>query len=225
MSGMPPLHEAAPRRDAAPSPAPARLRRPGWRDPRLAVGLLLVAAGTLGGARLLASADDSVAVWATTGSVRAGDPVGEADLVPSRVALADGATESTYLSASAVPGGVFTRDLGAGEIVPAGAVGAAPRDDGADLSLLVEDGDAPFDLAAGDVVDVWAVRTDGAGGPTRRAGPLLESVRVSSVRSGGALATPGRQVVVAVDERDGDLGDVIGALADGRPVLVRVGGS
>ena len=55
-------------RDTAPSlSVPAtRVRRPGWRDPRLAVGLVLVAAATVAGARLLATSDDTVAVWVTT---------------------------------------------------------------------------------------------------------------------------------------------------------------
>ena len=46
----------------------ARLRcarhPPGWRDPRLWIGIAIVAVSVVAGARLLAAADDSVTVWA-----------------------------------------------------------------------------------------------------------------------------------------------------------------
>ncbi len=191
----------------------------------MAVGLVLVAVATVVGARLLGAADDTVTVWATADRVRAGEPVREATLVPSRVSLADGAAESTYLPAGEVPAAVFTRDLAAGEIVPVGAVGAAGAQDTADLSLAVETGDAPLDLAVGDLVDVWSVADPAAGaGRGGDAEQVLEEVRVSTVRSGSALGAPGRQVVVAVDEDGTDLGDVLGTLGGGTVVLVRVEG-
>ena len=37
---------------------------PGWRDPRLWIGVAIVAVSVVVGSRLLAAADDSVAVWA-----------------------------------------------------------------------------------------------------------------------------------------------------------------
>jgi hypothetical protein len=40
-----------------------RVRRPGWRDPRLWIGVVLVAGSVVAGARLLAAADDTVQVW------------------------------------------------------------------------------------------------------------------------------------------------------------------
>ena len=41
-----------------------RGHRPAWRDPRLWIGVVLVAASVVAGARLLAAADDTVQVWA-----------------------------------------------------------------------------------------------------------------------------------------------------------------
>jgi len=232
MSGMPPtLTRTGPALDdaGAPQPVPgsppaARLRRPGWRDPRMAVGLVLVAVATVVGARLLGTADDTVTVWATADEVRAGDPVTAAALVPSRVRLADGATESTYLPAGAVPGGVFTRDLGAGEILPVGAVGAAGAEATVDLSLAVEAAGAPVDLEAGDLVDVWSVAEPADVGRPGDAAPVLEGVAVQTVRSGTSLGATGRQVVVAVGEDELDVGDALASLAGGTVVLVRVEG-
>ena len=202
------------------SPPALRLRRPGWRDPRLLVGLALVAASTLAGARLLAASDDTVTVWATAGTVRAGDDAGDVELVPSRIRLEDGATESSYLSAESQPSGVFSRDLAAGELVPAAAIEAAASDN-ADLALAVEAGDAPVDLADGELVDVWSVPDLAAGRSAGDAERVLRAVPVGTVRSGAALGSTGRQVVVSVDGGV-DLGPVLETLAGARVVLVRV---
>ena len=70
------------------------------------------------------------------------------DLVATGYGSETGGDAGLYLPAAhAPPDGVFTRDLAAGELVPVAAVGAEPRRDGADLSLSVELGDAPADLA------------------------------------------------------------------------------
>lgn len=216
------LRPASSNTDTAPggSPPAMRLRRPGWRDPRLLVGLVLVAASTLAGARLLAQSDDTATVWATAGTVRAGDDAAEVELVSSRIRLEDGATESSYLSAATRPGGVFTRDLAAGELVPASALSAA-ESDLADIALAVEAGDAPADLTDGELVDVWSVpdlAASASAGDTQRA---LRAVPVGTVRSGAALGSTGIQVVVSVDGGV-DLGRVLETLAGGRVVLVRV---
>lgn len=218
-------------RATTPASVPAtRVRRPGWRDPRLAVGLVLVAVATLAGARLLATSDDTVTVWAVTAPVRAGDDVADVELAPSRIALDDAAAESSYLSADLTPTGVFDRDLATGELVPVSALEQTSTAGRADLSLAVGVGDAPVDLADGDLVDVYAVPDPTLTGRARSrpADRVLEQVPVVTVRSGPSLGDAARQVVVRLDSGGDDgadgLGDVLGALAVGSVVLVRVGG-
>ena len=64
-------HHRPPRPDTAVPRAP-RSRRPGWRNPRLLLGLVLVAGSVVLGARLLAAADDTVGVWAVARDLPAG---------------------------------------------------------------------------------------------------------------------------------------------------------
>jgi len=214
-----------PARTAPASPSATRLRRRGWRDPRLAVGLVLVAVSTLVGARLLAAADDSVPVWVAAGPVRAGDDAAGAELVPGRVRLTDGAATSVYLGTDVAPVGIFDRDLAAGELVPAAALQPAGSGRRSDVPLSVEPGDAPVDLAAGDRVDVWVV-PDPEAAPTRGRGAaqrVLGAVPVAVAGSADSLGAARRQVVVGVDGGATSLGDVLGTLGSGRVVLVRVG--
>jgi len=208
----------------------ARLRRPRWTDPRLLVGLVLVAVATVTGARVLAGADDTEPVWAVAAPVRAGDPISSADLVatPTRIGGGAGAGASVYLSAgSAPPAGVFTRDLAAGELVPAAGVGADVSGRGVELPLSVDLGNAPADLAPGDLVDVWAVppeATAAAEAPSRAA-QVLSAVEVVTVaQPGGTLAGSAQQVLLRVVSSPDELGKPLARLSSGSVVLVRVGG-
>ncbi len=89
------LHDVAVSRDlgsspGTPAPPPAlRASRPGWRDPRLWLGVLLLAGSVVLGARLLAAADDTVTVWAMAADRGSGVPVAAEDLEVQRVRFAD----------------------------------------------------------------------------------------------------------------------------------------
>src|SRR3954447_17822468 len=109
------------RLSAAPgSPPVVRSRRPGWRDPRLAVGLVLVCLSVLLGARLFATADDTVAVLAARNPLVAGQQVSAADLTTVRVRFGSAQAADLYLPADAAlpEGTVLRRDVGAGELLP-----------------------------------------------------------------------------------------------------------
>jgi hypothetical protein len=213
--------------DLSASPEATRLRRPRWTDPRLLVGLVLVAVATVAGTRVVAAADDTAAVWAVADAVRAGDPVRPDLLEVTRVRIGegDGAGDGLYLPAGEPPpGGVFTRDLAAGELVPVTGVAETAADGGAELPLSVQLGDAPADLAAGELVDVWAVPPDAAATGRQPADRVLTSVVVVSVADPAAgLGGTARQVLLRVDSGPEGLGDPLTRLAGGRAVLVRVG--
>jgi len=116
--------EAAPGRraggaDLAAVPSAVRARPPGWRDPRLWVGLLIVALSVVGGSRLLAAADDTVAVWAVAADSGPGATLTSADLVVRRVRFADGGDLAAYYAADAtLPSDLrLVRGVGAGDCV------------------------------------------------------------------------------------------------------------
>src|SRR6185436_1849467 len=54
------------------TPAARRAAAPGWRDPRLWIGVAIVAASVLVGALVLGSSDDTVPVWAAGDEMGAG---------------------------------------------------------------------------------------------------------------------------------------------------------
>ena len=185
-------------------PVAVRATPPGWRDPRLWIGIAIVAVSVVAGARLLASADDTVAVWAVVEDMGAGDVVTEADLEVRRVRFADAGDLDRYFTADdTLPADLqLTRGVGAGELLPRAAVGAAADSDRLQISIEVAPGRVPTSVGSGAVVDVFVLD---AGGSRARAeaGPALTEVTVvdaPEADAGFGSTTGLRQLVLAVPE-------------------------
>lgn len=143
-------------------PAATRTRSPGWRDPRLWIGVVLVTGSVVAGARILAGADDMTSVWAASGDLAAGQTLQADDLAATRVRFDDAADQQRYLAVDdELPADLtLTRPLAEGELVPAGALGEASADDTVSVSIAVPAEHVPTDLARGSRVDVWVIDED-----------------------------------------------------------------
>jgi hypothetical protein len=213
--------------DPAVSPPAARQRRTRWRDPKLWLGIVLILGSLVVGARLLASADDTVAVWQVARDIPAGTSVGSADLAVTRVHFDDAGVAAGYVSGdrAIAPDAVASRDLHAGELLATSALAAPSAGSLAELPLGVGATRAPADLRAGDQVDVWSVpaSASGPGGRAPAPGLVLAGVTVLSV-GGSAVGTAGeRQVLVGVPPRS-DVGSILRQISGASVVLVRRGG-
>ncbi|MFF2831655.1 hypothetical protein ACFVSK_07820 [Cellulosimicrobium cellulans] len=217
-----------------PAPPPAvRLRRPGWKDPRLLVGIVVVALSVALGSWAVSTASRTVTVYAAGAALTPGTTVTAADLRAVEVRLGT-QTDRYLLAADGLPDeAVVLRTVAAGELVPASSLGAA-----ADLAVRAVAVPVTTGLSerivAGAAVDVWYVPeappTAGAE-PGTAAGDeppqpelLVEGVTVAQVDEGeGTLVVGGPTTVhllVGVD----DLPAVLAAVAgDGTIALVPVG--
>jgi hypothetical protein len=223
------MTQALPRGASLHQAQPAlRARRPGWRDPRIVVGVLIVALSVLAGARLLAAADDTVGVWAVRHNLPAGAALRADELVPRRVHFAEGSDAARYLpSDRRLPGGAtLARDIGAGELLPRSAVTTVRTTSVVEVPLAVAPEDVPATVTRGSVVDVWAVPDASRGAAaTRVARRVLADVTVLRVAEPGASLAPSatRQVIVGVPEGGAPLGPALTELAGGRIVLTGKG--
>lgn len=192
--------------DPSSPPATRATARAAWRDPRLLVGILLVCASVVAGARVLGSADDTVPVLVAAGPLAAGERLGPEDVDTVRVRFATADDADRYLAGDVdVSDVVLLRPVGSGELLPRSALGS-PGDSGqVAVPLPVDATRVPAGVRAGSVVDVWAgpeqQRASGKGGTVR----LLEDAAVLSVDRPDGLG-PGMvvQVVVGVPETDAD---------------------
>jgi hypothetical protein len=191
-----------------------RMRR--WSDPRLWVGVLVVVAAVLLGARFLARAADTVAP--------AGTPLGADDLRTTRVHFEDDSTAARYYPASfALPTGARAgQDLSAGQLLARSAV-STDAEERVELPLAVDAAGFPAGLVAGDRVDVWAVRDRRARNAGGIAGRVARDVVVlASVAD--QTASGQRRVLVGLSPgEDAKVADMLEVLHGADVILVRHG--
>lgn len=192
-------------RAASPVPPATRAARPGWRDPRLWIGVLLVAVSVVAGARLLAAADDSVAVWTVATDAGPGAQLTPDDLVAHRVRFADAEQLAGYFTVDdELPADLrLVRGVAAGELLPRAALGTgATPTDSVELPIAVDADQVPPSVRDGSVVDVY-LRDPSARSET--SGPVLEAATVVDappLESGFGTVTGRRQLVLAVASDD-----------------------
>jgi len=217
----------APDQETAASPAATRASRSRWRDPRLVVGVAVVAVCGLLGARFLGGADDTVAVWAAAGPLAEGQQVDGGDLVRREVRFADQADADRYLPAGTPVTGSLTRAVGEGELVPRAALGDGARGGLTEVPLSVGTEAVPSTVDVGSVVDVWvtpdaAPRAAGEAVTAARSTLVLDDVVVVALPRAGSSLGPSatRQVMVGVESDQADaLPRSLAALAGGTVLL------
>jgi hypothetical protein len=201
------------------SPPAVRAGRAHWRDPRLALGLAVVALCTLLGARALAAADDTVAVWAAGHTLGAGQRVGTGDLVRLDVRFGSQSAADRYLSATGgLPdGAVVDRAVEEGELLARSAIAGAGADALTEVPLSVETGAVPDTVRVGATVDVYVTLRDSAAAQL-----VLDDVAVLAAPVSGTSLGPTatRQVIVGVrQDQAARLPRSLAALAGGDVTL------
>lgn len=192
-------------------PAP-RWRTPGWRDPRLQLGLVLVAASVALGSWLVTTAGRTTPVYAAAHTLVPGDELTAADLVVRDVRVPG---VEAYLPAAEMlaEGTVVVRTVGEGELVPRAATA---QEAGIDLRRVAVTSRAGLSAAVvvGSLVDLWFVpeqdaTTPDAVPPTR----LAAGLTVAEVGDDGGGLAVGSGATVHLLVSEPDLPDVLAALA------------
>ena len=189
------------------TPAARRVATPGWRDPRLWVGVAIVACSVLAGAWVFGSGDDTMPVWAATAAMPAGHRLTTDDLTVRRVRFADAGDEGRYLPADRqLPAdAVLVRPVGAGELLPGAAVGRDSAPTTREGPISVAPDQVPSGVGVGDVVDVYLRSATHAGCAASSAcggSPVLAGVTVSDAPAAEQAFGPegARMLVLAMDE-------------------------
>ncbi len=207
-----------------PTSPPARRFRTERRDLRLALGVGLVVVSVVVGGRVVASADDRIAVWSLRSDLAAGTTITEPDVVAVPVGVDD---TSTYIVATTdVVGQTLTRDVGAGELLPASALGDVDAATRRLVTVPVDPLHAPPSLTRGERVDVYVSPRDGTS-----LGEDGVTVLPTLVLAGALVADPGSldtqgvsdQVGVVLDVAAADAERAVAAARGGDVDLVRVG--
>ena len=189
-----------------------------WFDPRFAIGLALVVASVVGVYAIVASTDQTTAVYAARSSLAVGDRIDASDLIATDVRL--GVAGEMYVTPDRLPddGLVVTRTVAAGELVPVSAVGTRA---GATVTSVVVDLQSKLAAAIepSSVVDVWSARQ----GENAQFGPPAVLVGQASVvrivESTGLITADGGQSLEILVPK-GKVAAVLEAIANGDSIAV-----
>lgn len=208
------------------SPSPA-VRSSPRLDPRLLVGLALVAASVAAVVGIVTAADEGEDVLAAPTLLTAGEVLTIDDLEVRRVAL--GIEGHGYLTPADLPAGglVVTRTIGAGELVPRAAVGDA-RGPSATTVVVALSTALGATVRPGDALDLWSAPALDAG---RFGAPVVIASGTQLVRSvsdeGIVTGAEAGRIELLVPRRD--VARILHALANGDalsaiPASLSIGG-
>ena len=142
-------------------PRRGRWRRPAWKDPRMAGGVVLVAGAVALGAWAVDAAADTTRVYVLSQDVAPG-----ADLTADGVLTVVEAHPGTdaYVEAGHLPdGAVATRSMRKGELLATAAVNSGQEQALRPVVLNVAS-NLPASTRVGDYVDLWIVPKEGVAG-------------------------------------------------------------
>jgi uncharacterized Zn-binding protein involved in type VI secretion len=192
-------------RVSAPSPTPRRITTPSWLDLRLVLGIVLVLASVLLGAKIVSGANHSYRMVAVTRDLAAGTLLGHDDVKTVRVQLPGRGHGVYFAGTSEVLGKQLNRSLARGELIPVAAVGTA-----AALTTLTVPfpADSAPSLSPGQRIEIW-LSTKACASVV-----LLADVTIQGVHAavGGSFTSSGGQNVV-VSVPPALAGRVVSALA------------
>ncbi|SJM54486.1 SAF domain-containing protein [Gulosibacter sp. 10] len=148
-------------------------------DPRLLIGSLLVVASVIGVTWVVAAANQTVAVYAAAKPIAQGDALGATELSIVEVPVSE--TNDLYLTPEllSAEGGTATRPIGAGELIPISAVGAAEQ--GVSEVVVTVSGALSERIAPGTAVELWSAAPDERPGAYRPPTVVVDEAQVVRV--------------------------------------------
>lgn len=189
-------------------------------------GLLVVLVSVALGAKVVGDAEDVDLVWAASRDLPAGSTLQPEDVEARSVRLPG--TVGAYVDASGTPpvGYVLVRDVAAGELVPAAALGdVASMRDHRLVSIPVAQHHYPSGLARGHRVDVYVVPSVAPGVVAAPGEPVLVlgGAAVSDVTGEpGGFGAGGSMIGVVLEVDADDVPAVVEAVSSGSIQLVLV---
>ena len=205
--------------DSSSTRAASRVKRPGWKDPRLALGLVLILASVSGTVYLVQELNQTTKVYVASDSITLGEQLDAKNLSVQEVRL--GSATEQYLDAGSGPldGARANTFIKAGEFIPLSAITHSERGSRRPVNI-----DLPADLSPaitpGSFVDVWIAQREGGGGVYGTPEQLASMVEVSNrvERSGGLVSGTGTNLELLVEPEH--LETLLQALANESRIIV-----
>jgi hypothetical protein len=206
------------------SPRASRLATPRWLDTRLVLGVILVLVAVVVGARVFAAAGRYTQVYVARRALVPGEHLAASDVATGRIRFTGDGGQYIAASGGAPVGYLVTRYVGAGELVPRGALSASATTvtQTRSVTVPVAPGHLPDDLSHGDLVDLYLSAKVAAGSNVPAPIEVLSAVAVDSDDGGSQALSGGSMVSVVLAVPLDRVATVVHAVESGILDVVRV---
>jgi len=194
-----------------------------WGDFRLWLGVSVLIGSMFIGARVMASGENTVTLWRATQDLA----VGSSQLELEPVVLAMSGAETSYLQGTEPPSGTIVRPVGAGELLPVGALqtSADEQREGEWPIRIVTVPVNPLHVAiginVGDQVDVWA-SPDKINSTVTEAAPREVLSNITVIQIARDVVGTGGDIGVVLAVPQPDVSALVQAMRTGVIDLVKV---
>ncbi|WP_147917950.1 hypothetical protein [Ruania zhangjianzhongii] len=202
-------------------PVMSRIRRPSWRDPRLGVGVLLVAGSVALGSWTIARADHTVTVLTAASVLAPGEELTEEDVIATQVSVPEVADMYLTPEVGLDQDFVVLRTVGEGEMVPLTALGSADAVQVRTVTVALDAALADT-IGPGSRVDLWVAEpAEGAGTQSLLPPePLVQGVEVAQVHEDTSIFAGADQMIAQVLVPTDDLAAVLAAQTGGGQITI-----
>lgn len=196
-----------------------RLRAPGWRDPRLIVGIILVLLSVTGVVALLQSADSRQGYWAAATDIVPGTKVSAADFHVVQASLSE-SSEHYWSAEQQLPAEfLISSTILQGEFLAQRQVTEADPDGRQQIAVRVSE-DMPAAVATGSRADLWVALADPDGRGFEEPTKMITNAEVVGMEdSTSAFATADATTVYLMLSQD-VLPGVLDAQANGAKIAL-----
>src|SRR5699024_11192020 len=141
-----------------------RIRTPGWRDPRLIVGVILVVLSVAGVVALIQAADSRQGYWAASVDVVPGAQANAEDFHIVQASMSESSDQYWLADEELPPQFLVSSTIRQGELLPKFDVAESDPDGRQQVGVRVSQ-DMPASVDVGSRADVWVAlaSTDGRG--------------------------------------------------------------
>lgn len=197
------------RKTTTTEPLAQRMRKPGMRDPKLLIGLLLIAVSVFAVVTIVRVANRTETFYVAAHDISVGDRLTVTDLKPVEVRLAESSNQ--YLATDSVDAQFAIDNIAAGELVSKNDLASSDQS-GRRLASIVLDSAIAQGFSSGDRVDIWVSKKAQNGSGYEDPETIATGAEVSRVESEESVIGGTGKSAVQVLVEEGNLADVLAAV-------------
>lgn len=196
---------------SAPSVIAERMHKPGWKDPKLLMGLLLIVISLVAVVGVINATNKTQTYYVANRDISVGDSVEPSDLKVVEVRL--GEADGLYLAASEeLNQSIHAKQhIQKGELISANAL-QEPDEQGRRQVAIVLDSTVASSFSAGDYADIWVSHQEENGTSYSAPIQVMQAAEISQINTEDSMIGSTGKTAVQILVTDTALAEVLDAI-------------